>query len=123
MAALTLDEANPHIDPAVQFNPLLQWHRERPSQVAFAVSIVLHGLLIAFVPGLRSVSIEPQRVLSVRISEPAPAVEHPLVREFDRLPPPEFEPTPEFEPRPEFDPRMAQPLYESFSLNAWTSIK
>lgn len=106
---MTLEEASSHFDHAVQFNPLLQWYRERPTQVAVGASIVLHALLIALVPGLRSVSIEPETVLTVRIAGLAPAVEQPVieqraveqpaVREADLLPLPDFEPMPEFQPR------------------------
>jgi periplasmic protein TonB len=43
------------------------WYRERPIQVAFALSIVVHATLICLVPGLRS-RIEPPRVLNVEIA-------------------------------------------------------
>ena len=119
MAAMTLEEAHSQFDPAVEFNPLLQWYRERPSQVAVGVSIVLHALLIALVPGLRSVSIEPESVLTVRIAGLAPAleqpvirqptVEQPIVRQADPLPAPEFEPMPEFQPRMT-PPQALEPL-------------
>ena len=114
MAVMTLDEANSHFDHAVQFNPLLQWYRDRSTQVAVGASIVLHALLIALVPGLRAVSIEPETVLTVRIAGLAPAVEQPaveppVVREDDPLPPPEFEPMPDFQPRMT-QPQALEPL-------------
>jgi len=108
MAVMTLEEANSQFDHAVQFNPLLQWYRNRSTQVAVGASIILHALLIALVPGLRAVSIEPETVLTVRIAGLAPAVEQPVieqsvvespvVRKDEPLPPPEFEPMPEFQP-------------------------
>ena len=115
---MTLEEANSHFDHAVQFNPLLQWYRDRSTQVAVGASIVLHALLIALVPGLRSVSIEPETVLTVRIAGLAPTVEQPVI-EQPAVEPPTVEqtvvrkddplPPPEFEPMPEFQPRMTQP--------------
>jgi protein TonB len=117
MAAMTLEPASPLFEPEVrgnlanQFNPLVQWYRERPSQVAFAASIVFHALVIAFIPGLRPVSIETQRVLTVRIAEPAPVVEQPVARRPVARQPVvrETDPLPEPVLLPEFEPAIAQP--------------
>ncbi len=46
---------------------MTDWYRERPFKVAFAVSVVIHATLIAFIPGFRSVPIETPRVLDVEI--------------------------------------------------------
>ncbi len=60
-------------DDAAQFAPLVSWYRERPTQVAFATSLILHALLIALIPGFRAVPDDTRSVLSVRIvSEQAP---------------------------------------------------
>lgn len=114
---MTLEEASPqfaqavHANPAAQFNPLARWYRERPSQVAFAASILFHAVLISFVPGLRSVSVEPQRVLTVHIAEPVAAPEQPLLEKAVVRSPPvrESDPLPEPVVPPEFEPIIAQP--------------
>ncbi len=114
---MTLVEASPqftaavHSNPAAQFNPLARWYRERPSQVAFAASVLFHAVLISFVPGLRSVSIEPQRVLMVRIAEPVAALEQPLLEKPVVRPSPVRETDPLLEAvlPPEFEPIIAQP--------------
>jgi len=108
---MTLEPTSPHIDPAIQVDPsnqfdsLVQWYRERPTQVAFAASILFHALVIALIPGLRSVSIEPQRVLTVRIAETAPRIEQPAIEQSTARP---TDPLPE-PVLPEFEPIIAQP--------------
>ena len=78
-------------------------YRERPFKVAFAVSVVIHAALIAFIPGLRSVPVETPRVLDVEIV-PMHAPLVPSVQEKPVVPPkmvePKIEPVPE--PKPEF---------------------
>ena len=82
---------------------LTEWYRERPFQVAFAVSVLLHALLIAFVPGLRSVKIEPPQVMRVEIAIPE---EKPSLQNRKTVAPPRQSP----EPRPEVaPPPLAQP--------------
>ena len=104
-------QSNPAQSSPAQFNPLARWYRERPSQVAFAASILFHAMLISFVPGLRSVSVEPQRVLTVRIAEPVAAPELPLLEKAVARPPlvRETDPLPEPVVPPEFEPVIAQP--------------
>src|SRR5581483_10856644 len=88
------------LSPPVLFT---EWYRERPFQVAFAVSVLLHALLIAFVPGFRSVKIEPPQVLRVEIAIPD---EKPNLQNRERVAPPRESP----EPRPRVTPPpLAQP--------------
>jgi hypothetical protein len=87
-------------------SPITFWHRERPFKVAFAVSVVIHAVLIALIPGFRSVTIQPPRVLDVEIvatQEPAVA----LVQEQPVAVPKLVQPKPEpvvRQPQPEFPP-------------------
>jgi protein TonB len=117
------------IDRGLYFpSPMSDWYRARPFKVAFAVSVVIHALLIAFIPGLRSVPIEPPRVLQVDIAPqeapPIPRVEdapvvvpkivepriervpEPVVRSPEPEPPQapraDIIPAPRAEPKPEF---------------------
>jgi len=105
------------------------WYRERPFQVAFVASLLIHAPLIALVPGFRAVIIEPPKALNVEIvlpeqpqvrpmplrevvppapvtvpAPPQPTVEETLVR-----------PEPQIEPRPE--PVMRQPEPEPPSMS------
>ena len=68
MTAVTFGETNPALEQFVT------WYRERPTQLAFAASLLLHALLIAFIPGFRSVPLETPSVLTVQIvnTEPVP---------------------------------------------------
>lgn len=110
---------------------MTDWYRERPFKVAFAVSVVVHAVLIAFIPGFRSVPIETPRVLEVEITpreappippvqekpviqrkivepDPEPVVPppQPVVRQPEPEPPPvpraDFIRAPRAEPKPEF---------------------
>jgi protein TonB len=87
---------------------MTDWYRERPFKVAFAVSLVIHAALIAFIPGFRSVPIEPPRVLQVEITpnEPLPI---PRVQEKPVVPPKIVEPKIEHVPQPEPVARQPQP--------------
>jgi protein TonB len=84
-------------------DPFTAWYRERPFQIAFALSVAVHALLIAFIPALRSVQIEPPQVLNVQI---APLAEEPKTEEAKPVAPPkpvqrEFvPPAPQVEPPP-----------------------
>jgi protein TonB len=78
------------------------WYRERPFQIAFAASVVIHALLIAFVPGLRSVRIEALPVLNVEIV--IPEEQRPVTREA----PARAEPQPDVIRQPEFTPPPAE---------------
>ena len=84
--------------------------RERPFKVAFAASVVIHAALIAFIPGFRSVSIEPPRVLEVEIAPnetpPIPRVrETPVVQQKTIEPKIERKPEPVVrQPQPEPPP-------------------
>ena len=96
------------------------WYRARPFQIAFALSVVVHAGLIAWVPGFRTQVTEPPTVLSVNIVQPeeprlrAPQVPVPTP---PRLAPPEPqrplptqaipEPLPQVEPPP--TPVVRQP--------------
>ena len=110
---------------------MTDWYRERPFKVAFAVSVVVHAVLIAFIPGFRSIPIETPRVLEVEIApretppippvqekpviqrkivepDPEPVVPppQPVVRQPEPEPPPvpraDFIRAPRAEPKPEF---------------------
>ena len=114
-------------------SPMTDWYRERSFKVAFAVSVVIHAALIAFLPGFRSVSIEMPRVLDVEIvTMQAPALpslqEEPIVtpktveRKVEPVPEPvvrqpPHEPIPEPvarppRPEPKPEPVVRQPLPE-----------
>lgn len=74
-------------------DPFTEWYHGRPFQVAFAVSLLVHAVLIVVVPGLRSVNIEPEQVISVEILMPEeqPVAERPQpapAREPEVMPPP-----------------------------------
>ncbi len=77
-----------------QFEPIARWYRARPTQVAFVASLVLHALLIALIPGFRSVPLDTPEVLTVQIiTEDRAAVEpvlepQPVVRDDQPLPQP-----------------------------------
>ena len=105
---------------------MTDWYRERPFKVAFAISVVIHAVLIAFIPGFRSVPIETPRVLDVEIvpmqAPPAPRIlEKPVVppktvepkvesipEPVVRQPPPELIPEPVVR-QPQPDPVVRQP--------------
>ena len=85
---------------------MTDWYRERPFKVAFAVSLVIHAVLIAFIPGLRSVQIETPRVLDVEIV-PMQAPALPQIEEKPVVLPKMVEPT--VEPVPVPVVRQSQP--------------
>ena len=86
-------------------SPMRDWSRERPFKVAFVVSVVIHASLIAFIPGFRSVPIEPPRVLEVEL---APTETPPIARIQEKpVVPPKTQPQPE--PMPEPVVRQPQP--------------
>lgn len=51
-------------------DPFFEWRRERVFQFAFALSLIAHALLIAFVPAMRSVNIDAPSVLNVELQTP-----------------------------------------------------
>ena len=99
-------------------SPMTDRYRERPFKVAFAVSVVIHAALIAFIPGFRSVPIATPRVLDVEIV-PMQAPPVPLIQEKPVVPPkvaePKIEPVPEpvvRQPQPEPKPEFVVPKPE-----------
>ena len=119
------------LDRGVYFaSPMTDWYRERPFKVALAVSVVVHAVLIALIPGLRSVPIEMPRVLDVEIvptREPAVALVQkqsvaatklvePKPEAAMRQPQPELPPLPRTEiipaPRAVPEPELAVPRPE-----------
>jgi len=131
------------LDRGVYFSSsMTDWYRERPFKVAFAVSVVIHAVLIAFIPGFRSIPAETPRVLEVEIAPqemPPPPIQEkpvvqrkavepipePVVRQPQPEPPPilradvirapRAEPKPEFVvPKPELRPEpKAEPRLEA----------
>ena len=95
------------------------WYRGRPFKVAFAVSVVLHAVLIALIPGFHSVPIDSPRVLEVELA-PQEAPQIPVVPDKPVVPPKVVEPriervpepvvrSPQPEPKPEPIVRQPQP--------------
>lgn len=95
------------LDRGLYFSsPMSDWYRERPFKVAFVVSVLIHGALIAFIPGFRSVPIETTRVLEVEIApDVAPTI--PRIQEKPVVPPKIVEP--KIEPVSEPVVRQSQP--------------
>lgn len=98
------------IDRGIHFpSTFTEWYRERPFLVAFVVSIVVHALLIAFMPGFRSVPVDVPQVLEVQIA-PQETTPPPKVVEKPVMPPKPVERTPEpVQPPPEPQPMVKQP--------------
>jgi protein TonB len=104
-------------------DPFTEWYRGRPFQVAFAVSVIIHALLILLLPELRSVQIEPPQVLNVElltaepeaVPEPQPIIRQPEpVREPVVESPPPIErqvvrPEPVIEPPPPVERQVPRP--------------
>jgi len=119
------------LDRGIYFSSsMTDWYRERPFKVAFAVSVVIHAVLIAFIPGFRSIPIETPRVLEVEIApqempppriqekpvvqrktvepipEPVVPLPEPVVQQLQPEPPPvpraDVIRAPRAEPKPEF---------------------
>ena len=60
-------------DNGTDFEPFASWYRKRPTQVAFVASLLVHAILIAAMPGFRSVPPDTPSVLTVQIvNEAAP---------------------------------------------------
>jgi protein TonB len=79
MSDATLDGA-PYFSPAIN-----EWYRERPFKVAFVASLLVHAIVLAFIPGLHSVPIKLPPVLEVQI---APAEITPPPVQEKRVEPP-----------------------------------
>ncbi|UCH48277.1 MAG: TonB family protein [Betaproteobacteria bacterium] len=106
MSTIALGENSP------QFEPIVSWYRERPTQVAFVASLVLHALLIALIPGFRSVPLDTPAALTVQIvAEEIPAEEIPAVQPVPEPRPVvrEAEPLPQPAPPPELVAPAPQP--------------
>ena len=93
MSTIALNEITTS-ESSTQFEPIARWYRERPTQVAFVVSLLLHALLIALIPGFRSVPLDTPVELTVQIvteeitaAEPVPEPQ-PVVRQAEPLPQP-----------------------------------
>ena len=85
---------------------MIDWYRERSFRVAFAVSVLIHAVLIAFIPGFRSVPIETPKVMEVEITaQEAPPI--PRVQEKPVVPPKVVEPR--IVPKPESVVQKPQP--------------
>jgi protein TonB len=90
-------------------SPMTNWYRERPFKVAFAVSVVIHAALIAFVPGFRSVPIEAPRELEVQIvPNEAPVI--PRVQEIPPVAPKPVQPRIERAPEAVVQPPKPEPV-------------
>lgn len=89
-------------------SPLTEWYRERPFKVALVGSLLVHAVLLAVVPGFRSVTIEVPKVLNVEIlkeEQPQPIAPAPIKRQP--------EPRPEVvQPPPQAEPPPPQPVLE-----------
>ncbi len=85
-------------------DPFTDWYRGRPFQIAFAASVIIHALLIALAPDLRSVQIEAPRVLNVEIVIP----EDRQIAEPQRTPGPVPVPLPEVVRQPELRPPVPE---------------
>jgi periplasmic protein TonB len=92
-------------------SPMTDWYRARAFKVAFAVSLVIHAALIAFIPGFRSVPIETPRVLEVEIV-PQEALPIPRIQERPVVPPKTVEPKIEPIPEPVLRQRQPEPMPE-----------
>ncbi len=92
------------------YSTMTDWYRERPFKVAFAVSVLVHAILIALIPGFRSVPIETPQVLEVQINReeipPLPAVQEKPVAQ------PKVEKTPELPPKVVETPVIPPPVQE-----------
>ena len=87
---------------------MTDWYRERPFRVAFAVSVVIHAVLIASIPGFRSVPIETPKVMEVEIAaQEIPPI--PRVQEKPVAPPKAVEPRTDPSPEPIPKPVLKQP--------------
>ena len=87
---------------------MTDWYRKRPFRVAFAMSVVIHAVLIALIPGFRSVPIEPPKVMEVEIAaQETPPI--PRVQEKPAAPSKAVEPRIEPKPEPMPEPVLKQP--------------
>ncbi|HEX7811022.1 MAG TPA: TonB family protein [Burkholderiales bacterium] len=94
-------------------SPLTEWYRERPFKVALVGSLLVHAVLIAAVPGFRSVTIDIPQVLNVEILKeelPQPVAPVPIRRQQE---PRHEEPAREIvQPPPAVEPLPPQPVVE-----------
>ena len=81
------------------------WYRERPFRVAFALSVMVHAVLIALIPGFRSVPLETPKVMEVEIA----AQETPPIPRVQEKPVAPVEPRIEPKPDPIAKPALKQP--------------
>lgn len=64
-----MDMSDATLDGAPYFSPAINdWYRERPFKVAFVASVLVHAIVLAFIPGLHSVPIKLPPVLEVQIA-------------------------------------------------------
>lgn len=68
-------------ETGTQFEPFVSWYRKRPTQLAFAASLLVHALLIALMPGFRSVPPDTPAVLTVQLVDEQPRVDKTVVPE------------------------------------------
>src|SRR6478735_8441213 len=91
--------ADATFDGGIYFSSRTDWYRERPFKVAFAVSVVIHAVLIAALPGLHAVPADSPPVLQVEIAQTLPP-EIPLTEQAPVVPPREVEPIKKPVPQP-----------------------
>jgi len=91
--------ADATFDGGIYFSSRTDWYRERPFKVAFAVSVVIHAVLIAALPGLHAVPADSPPVLQVEIAQTLPP-EIPLTEQAPVVPPREAEPIKKPVPQP-----------------------
>jgi len=106
------------VESSTEFEPFVSWYRKRPTQLAFVASLLVHALLIAVMPGFRSVPPDSPAVLTVRIVDRETPVVEPVVRQQPPEPKPlvrHDEPVPapatqiDVPAPPEFVPPVPQP--------------
>jgi len=98
-------------------SPLTEWYRERPFKVALVGSLLVHALLLAMVPGIRSVAVDVPKVLNIEIlkeEQPQPVVTAPARRQPEAkpevVPPPQpVVEQPVVRPEPKIEPRTEVP--------------
>src|SRR3954468_25088302 len=94
-------------ESAVYFPSPTDWYHGRAFKVAFAASVVIHGVLIAGLPGLRAVPPDSPLVLQVEIAQTEAEV--PLT-ETRPVPPERIEPREEPVPQPRRLKLPSEPL-------------
>jgi TonB family protein len=68
--------------------PFVEWYRARVFQLAFGLSVIVHALLIALVPGIRTKSLELPAAISVELAPVNPEIPAKPVRQVKEPPPP-----------------------------------